>query len=66
MKGFSIMNDSQDPQESIVLTFWETKEYMDAFYQPDNQVLSNLVEKLKPLFEEIPERKDYRLLYLVC
>jgi heme-degrading monooxygenase HmoA len=29
MKGFMVMNDLQDLQESIVLTFWERKEDMD-------------------------------------
>ena len=57
MKGFIVMNSLEDPSESIVLTFWETKKDMDEFYQKDNHLLSNLVEKLKPSFEIIPERK---------
>jgi heme-degrading monooxygenase HmoA len=61
MRGFVVMDGIQDLQESIVLTFWETKEDMDAFYQPDNRTLSNLVEKLKPSFEEPPIRKDYQI-----
>jgi hypothetical protein len=35
---------------------------MDAFYHPDNKILSNLVEKLKPAFEQPPERKDYQVI----
>ncbi len=65
MKGFVVMNNIQDLQESIVLTFWETKEAMDAFYLPDNRALSDLVEKLKPSFEQLPERKDYQVLSFV-
>lgn len=61
MRGFVVMDGIQDLQESIVLTFWETKEDMDAFYQPNNRTLSDLVEKLKPLFEELPIRKDYQI-----
>jgi heme-degrading monooxygenase HmoA len=61
MKGFVVMDNMQHPQESIVLTFWETKEDMDPFYQPDNKVLSDLVDKLKPSFEQLPERKDYQV-----
>jgi heme-degrading monooxygenase HmoA len=61
MKGYVVMDNIQDPQESIVITFWETKEDMDAFYHPDNKVLSNLVEKLKPSLEQPPERKDYQV-----
>jgi heme-degrading monooxygenase HmoA len=26
MKGYVVMDNIQDPQESIVLTFWDTKE----------------------------------------
>jgi heme-degrading monooxygenase HmoA len=62
MKGFVILDNIQDPQESIVLTFWESEEDMAAFYHPDNKVLSNLVEKLKPAFEQPPERKDYQVM----
>jgi heme-degrading monooxygenase HmoA len=61
MKGFIVMDNLEDPVESIVLTFWETKEQMDNFYQVDNHLLSNLVEKLKPIFETLPERKSYQV-----
>jgi heme-degrading monooxygenase HmoA len=61
MKGFVVMDSLDDPSESIVLTFWETKKDMDKFYQTDNRILSMLVEKLKPIFEELPERKDYQV-----
>jgi heme-degrading monooxygenase HmoA len=61
MKGFMVMDDLQDSQESIVITFWETKEDMDLFYKPDSNVLGDLVEKLKPSFEHSPERKDYEI-----
>ena len=61
MRGFMVMEGIQDLQESLVLTFWETKEDMDAFYQPYNMALSDLVEKLKPSFEQLPVRKDYQV-----
>lgn len=61
MKGFMVMDDMQDLQEYVVLTFWKTKEDMDAFYRPDNNDLSALIEKLKPSFEQSPIRKDYRV-----
>ncbi len=61
MKGFIVMDSLEDPVESIVLTFWETKEQMDNFYQVDNHLLSNLVEKLKPIFETLPERTGYQV-----
>ena len=59
MKGFIVMDSLEDPSESIVLTFWETKEDMDDFYEVDNRLLSDLVEKLKPIFETLPERRGY-------
>jgi hypothetical protein len=61
MKGFMVMDSLENPSESIVLTFWETKEDMDNFYQADNHLLSDLVEKLKPIFETLPERKSYQI-----
>ena len=61
MKGFMVMDDLQDLQESIVLTFWERKEDMDSFYKSDNNTLNDLVEKLKPSFKHSPVRKDYQV-----
>lgn len=45
MKGFIVMDSLEDRSESIILTFWGTKEDMDEFYQKDNHLLSELVEK---------------------
>ena len=61
MKGFIVMDSLEDSSESIILTFWETKEEMDNFYQIDNHLLSDLVEKLKPIFETLPERRSYEV-----
>ena len=59
MKGFMLMDDLEDIRESIVLTFWERREDMDSFYKPENKLLSDLVKKLNPSFEQLPVRKDY-------
>jgi heme-degrading monooxygenase HmoA len=61
MKGFMVMDDLQDIQESVVLTFWESREDMDYFYKLQNKILSDLVEKLNPSFEQLPVRKDYHV-----
>lgn len=61
MKGFMVMDDLQDIQESVVLTFWERRDDMDCFYKPENKILSDLVEKLNPSFEQLPVRKDYHV-----
>ena len=61
MKGFMVMNDLQDLQESIVLTFWERKEDMNSFYNSNNNALNGLVERLKPSFEHSPVREDYQV-----
>ena len=55
------MDSIEDPSESIILTFWETKEEMDSFYQLDNRLLSDLVENLKLNFETLPERRSYQV-----
>ncbi len=59
LSGYLVLENVIDEQESIVLTFWQTKEDMDSFYGPDNKILSELVEKVKPLFEALPERSDH-------
>lgn len=61
MKGLIVMDRVDDPSESIVITFWESKEDMDKFYQTDNGILADLVEKLKPSFESLQERVDYQV-----
>jgi heme-degrading monooxygenase HmoA len=59
MRGHLILDGISDLQESIVLTFWETKEDMDKFYSPQNKALADLVERSRPLFEKMPERTDH-------
>ncbi len=59
MRGHIILDSTNDIPESIILTFWETREDMDKFYSPQNKVLASLVERAKPLFEKMPERTDY-------
>lgn len=51
LSGYLVLENMIDKQESIVLTFWQTKEDMDSFYRPDNKILSELVEKAKPLLK---------------
>jgi hypothetical protein len=59
LKGFLITDDLKDSQESTVLAFWETKGDMDAFYQPNNRILTDFVGSVKMLFEQMPQRNDY-------
>jgi heme-degrading monooxygenase HmoA len=59
MRGHIILDSTNDIPESIILTFWETREDMDKFYSPQNKALASLVERAKPLFEKMPERTDY-------
>jgi heme-degrading monooxygenase HmoA len=59
IKGFTILDNAVDLQETLVLTFWETKQDMDAFYSPSNKALADFVEKSKPLMEQMPQRTDY-------
>lgn len=61
MNGFIVMESLEDYSELIVLTFWETKEDMDEFYQADNKQLSDLVDKLKSNFKALPERRSYKV-----
>jgi quinol monooxygenase YgiN len=60
-KGFIIMNSSDDLQETIALTFWETKEDMDTYHKLNNKWFNIITERIKPLFERLPERSDYTI-----
>jgi hypothetical protein len=34
---------------------------MEKYYSRDNNILSELVEKVTPMFEQMPERSDYKI-----
>ena len=55
------MENIENGRETIVLTFWETREDMENYYSKDNNILSDLVDKVKPMFEQMPERSDYKI-----
>ena len=61
LKGYAILENIENDRETIVLTFWETREDMEKYYSKDNKILSNLVNKVKPVFEQMPERSDYKI-----
>jgi|SRR5690348_5232684 heme-degrading monooxygenase HmoA len=61
LAGYIIMDNIHNEQEMIVLTFWNTREDMDAFYRPENKTLSDFVEKSKPYFDQMPERSDHKI-----
>ena len=62
MKGFIVMDSLEDPSESIVLTFWETKEEMDNFYQVDNHLLSIWLKNLNPFLKHYLKEEVMRYL----
>ena len=59
VKGFAVMDSASDEQEIVVLTFWETREDMDAFYSLGNKIVASFLEKARPFMEGAPERRDY-------
>jgi hypothetical protein len=60
-KGFIIMNSVHDLQETIALTFWETKEDMDKYHKLNNKWFNIITERIKSLFEQVPERSNYTI-----
>lgn len=34
---------------------------MENYYSKDNKILSDLLDKVKPMFEQMPERLDYKI-----
>jgi quinol monooxygenase YgiN len=63
-KGYTILENSDDNNETLVLTFWGSKEDMDNYYSNANSSLSSLVEEVKPMFEKMPERITYNVMSL--
>jgi heme-degrading monooxygenase HmoA len=61
LKGYAILENIENDRETIVLTFWENKEDMENYYSKDNKILSDLVDKVKPMFEQMPERSDHKI-----
>jgi heme-degrading monooxygenase HmoA len=60
-KGYTILENDEDSNEMVVLTFWKSKEDMDNYYSNTNYSLSNLVQEVKPMFEKMPERISYNI-----
>lgn len=61
LKGHAILENVENKRETIVLTFWDKKEDMENYYTKDNNLLQELVEKVKPMFEQLPERTSYKI-----
>lgn len=64
LKGYTILENSDDNNETLVLTYWGSKEDMDNYYSNGNSSLSRLVEEVKPMFEKMPERINYNIVSL--
>jgi quinol monooxygenase YgiN len=59
LKGFIVMNSTNNENEMMVLTLWESEYDMEVFYHPSNRAFSEFVDRASPLFESKPERTDY-------
>lgn len=55
------LENIENDKETIVLTFWDNREDMENYYSRDNNILYDLVNKVKPMFEQMPERSDYKI-----
>ena len=64
LKGYAILENSDDNNETLVLTYWRSKVDMDNYYSNGNSSLSSLVEEVKPMFEKMPERITYNVVSL--
>ena len=58
------MENSKDKQEMLALTFWETRQDMDAFYQQDNKALAEFIKNTQ-LLEQPPQRTDYEVVKFI-
>ena len=56
LKGFIVMNNTNNARDIIVLSLWETESDMEVFYHPSNKAFYEFVAS--PLFENKPERTN--------
>lgn len=61
LKGFIILENEEDSNETLILTLLESKRDMDNNYSDTNKRLSSLVEEVKSMFKKMPERVTYRV-----
>jgi heme-degrading monooxygenase HmoA len=55
-KGYLLRESLKDPPSIVNITFWDTKEDMNSYYNGLNY--SGFLEKVKPLLEELPEKSE--------
>jgi hypothetical protein len=60
LKGYAILENIEN-DKTIVLTFWDNRKDMENYYSKDRKILSDLVEKVNPMFDQMPERSDYKI-----
>jgi hypothetical protein len=61
LKGYAILENIENDKETVVLTFCDKREGIENYYSKDSKILSGLVEKVKPIFEQMSERLDYKI-----
>lgn len=59
-----MLDNLSDEREMLVLTFWEAKQAMDAFYTPNNTALNDFMQSTKQYIEQMPQRSDYEVVKL--
>jgi hypothetical protein len=61
LKGYAILENIENDRETIVLTFWDTIADKENYYSKHSKILSDQVDKVKKMFEQMPERSDYKI-----
>jgi hypothetical protein len=64
LKGYAILENIENDKETIVLNFWDKREDIEKYYSKDNDILFNLEEKVKPMFVQMSESSDYKIVLL--
>jgi hypothetical protein len=55
------LENIENDRETIIPTFWDTIADMKKYYSKDSKILSDLVDKVKTMFEQMPGRSDYKI-----
>lgn len=58
-KGYLLRESLKDQLAIVNITFWDTKEDMDSYYNGKNY--SEFLEKIEPLLEQLPEKSEHSI-----
>ena len=61
MKEYAILENIENDRKNYCSNFWDNRVDMDNYYSKNDKILSDQIEKVKPMFGPLPARSDYKI-----